>query len=89
MSISALANVFNSVYINIKGIEVLVLSRELAKDSGFMRPKRPSFNTFICEFFAGVALPHYAPKRDYLIIDAAFKWPRISWQHHRLTNRVI
>ena len=47
MSISALANVFNSVYINIKGIEVLVLSRELAKDPGFMRPKRPSTPLFV------------------------------------------
>ena len=53
MSISALANAFNSVYIKQVGcLDVFILN-----------PK-PAISAFICEFFAGVAPPQYVLKRD-------------------------
>ena len=45
-------------------------------------------NAFICEFLP--ALPRRTMRQSAikLVIDAALNRPRITWQHHRLTNRV-
>ena len=45
-------------------------------------------NAFICEFLP--ALPRRTMRQSgiELVIDAALNRPRITWQHHRLTNRL-
>jgi hypothetical protein len=42
---------------------VFVLNSESAKKAGLYEAKQ-TISAFICEFFAGVAPLHYAPKRD-------------------------
>ena len=64
MSISGLAKAFNSVYIKIYKVLRCVCSQfKTGKKAGLYEAKQ-TISAFICEFFAGFAPPHYAPKRD-------------------------
>ena len=45
-------------------------------------------NAFICEFLPALPSRTMRYSAIKLVIDAALNQPRITWQHHRLTNRV-
>ena len=88
MSISTLANAFNSVYIKIYKVLRCVCSQfKIGKKAGYYETKQ-TISAFICEFLP--ALPRRTMRQSAikLVIDAALNRPRITWQLHRLTNRV-
>ena len=64
MSISGLAKAFNSVYIKIYKVLRCVCSQIQNWQKAGLYEAKQTISAFICEFFAGVALPHYAPKLD-------------------------
>ena len=64
MSISTLANVFNSVYIRLYKVMGCVYSQFNMGGKADSYETKQTDGAFICEFFAGVAPPHYALKRD-------------------------
>ena len=66
MSISALANAFNNVYKKaLKVLSCICSNFKIDYKAGLYETKQ-TLGAIICEFFAGVALPHYALKRDVL-----------------------
>ena len=59
MNISALANVFNSVYIQIWKVLRYMCSQFRYGVKAKLYWTKLSFNAAFCEFFAGVAPPNY------------------------------
>ena len=45
-------------------------------------------NAFVCEFLPALPRRTMRQSATTLVIDAAINRPSITWQHHRLTNRV-
>ena len=64
MSISALANAFNRVYIKIWELLGYACSEFRTDEKAAVYENMLIISAFICKFFAGVAHPHYVLKRD-------------------------
>jgi hypothetical protein len=89
MSISFLANAFNSVYIDRCKVLRFGYSHFICRaKSDRIIEKFIFISAFIYVFL--LALPSRTMRQSAIksIIDAVVKRPRIPWQHHRLTNRV-
>jgi hypothetical protein len=89
MSISFLANAFNSVYIDKRKVLRSGYSQFVCRlTSGRIIEKFIFIGAFIYVFL--LALPSRTMRQSAIksVIDAVVIRPRIPWQHHRLTNRV-
>ena len=71
LRISALANVFNTVYIKRTSVEMCWSQFRYGNEAKFYE-NQLIISAFICEFFAGVVPPHYLLKRDYFINRRGF-----------------